>query len=520
LHGRATTSRQVYARSAFTEWFVTYGCTNDRTEPPVPEYVEPVAPPPQRNAVDEYFTLPAIAEGITTTTRQVLAAEGIGDDSWWCEPTAGSGNILRHMPAGRRIGFDLYPQDNGEFGIIQTDYRQQQLDPKHPWVVITNPAFSKPDPAIKLGGCETAFAWAAQQDCVAAIGIITPHWFQGPRTENKLHPYFHRVHLEVLPNESFTHKGQVKYSPTIFTLWVRRPYPREQNVIRKTHPDWEWLPPKRVAEADAWMQMWGVGAGDIKPPDNLGKTNDRASHKFIREIRPGTIDRLKAINWREVAYLCLSSPRLYPDEIVAAYIAAYGDPDVPDYDPDAVGERSATPAPPADEIFKESESEPTEPPEGVTASPTAATPEMADLVAKAISGAQPQGGPLRGFAGVGPATIPDYPNAHIVPLGRGDAGRSQRLREAMAEVVPDAVRFICADFWIFAGDDEAWFARIDKDGRPVFIPFQPPELIAGRDAIHVGKTTLDPMAENDFIRVRSSVNKARRVLARDGWEDR
>ena len=45
------------------------------------------------------------------------------------------------------------------------------------------------------------------------------------------------------------------------------------------------------------------------------------------------------------------------------------------------------------------------------------------------------------------------------------------------------------------------------------VAFEPPELIAKAGTIRVGKTTLDPMAENDFIRVRSSVNKARRLLA-------
>jgi hypothetical protein len=112
------------------------------------------------------------------------------------------------------------------------------------------------------------------------------------------------------------------------------------------------------------MQMWGIGVGDIKPPDNLGKINlgnirgrinkinDYSSHGFIKEIRPGTIERLKRINWRDVIYLTLSSPRLYKEEVVGAYIAAYGDPEATDYDPEdgsAGGEAVApeAPAPPA-----------------------------------------------------------------------------------------------------------------------------------------------------------------------------
>jgi hypothetical protein len=252
------------------------------------------------------------------------------NELWWVEPCAGSGNILRQMPAKRRLGWDINPQDNGEFGIIQADYREQLLDPAHRWCVLSNPAFGK-QPGDKLGGPQTLFAWAAGQICVVAIGIITPHWFQSPRTENKLNPFFHRTHLEDLPPESFTHNGQVKWSPAIFSFWVRRDFMRNQIVIRDTHPDWEWLPARRNMAADAWMQMWGIRVGDIKAPDALN--SDWSLHAYIKETRPGTLERLKRINWREGTYVSLSSPRLHKEEIVGAYIAAYGNPEALDYDP-------------------------------------------------------------------------------------------------------------------------------------------------------------------------------------------
>src|SRR5258708_5122806 len=95
-------------------------------------------------------------------------------DLWWAEPCAGSGNILRQMPAERRIGFDINPQDNGEFGIIQADFREQLLDPTHKWGVLTNAPFRKM-PGDKQGGPQRVFAWAADQSCVAFIGLIAPH---------------------------------------------------------------------------------------------------------------------------------------------------------------------------------------------------------------------------------------------------------------------------------------------------------------------------------------------------------
>src|SRR5207253_1306923 len=83
---------------------------------------------------------------------------------------------------------------------------------------------------------------------------------------------------------------------------------RDPMVVRDTHPDWEYLPTSRMAEADVWMQNWGVGFGDIKIPDDLGKINEPACHWFIKEHRPGTIARLKQLNWREVAYPTVDRP--------------------------------------------------------------------------------------------------------------------------------------------------------------------------------------------------------------------
>jgi hypothetical protein len=260
----------------------------------------------------------------------------------------GSGNILRQMPADRRIGYDINPQDNGEFGIIQADYRQQLLDPLRKWVVLTNPAFAR-QPGDKEGGPQTLYAWAASQFCVVAHRDHHAPFVPKSQDREQAEPIF-SPHPHRGPGTRIVHAQRAgQWSPAIFTFWVRRNFMRDQIVIRDTHPDWEWLPARRNLEADAWMQMWGVGVGDIKPPDNLGKTNDWSLHVYVKEIRPGTIERLKRFNWREVTYLTLSSPRRHKDEIVGAYIAAYGDPEAPDYNPEdgGAGKNVAAPKAPA-----------------------------------------------------------------------------------------------------------------------------------------------------------------------------
>jgi hypothetical protein len=271
-------------------------------------------------------------------------------DLWWAEPCAGSGNILRQMPVDRRIGWDINPLDNGVYGIIQADYTMQRLDPNHKWVVLTNPPF-------RDRGATTLFEWAARQSCVVAIGLVAPHYFQRHTVQNRLNPHFHRVHRETLPLDSFLREGQVKYVPTIFEVWVRRSTMRDQMVVRTEHPDWLWLGARRIDEADVWMQNRGeAGLGEIKSPDNLGCNQGARPdwHWFIKEVRPGTIERLKRIDWKTVGLPTVTIPRLNKDEVVAAYIAAHRDPESPDYDPPhrSAGEDIATalippPPPPA-----------------------------------------------------------------------------------------------------------------------------------------------------------------------------
>jgi len=51
--------------------------------------------------------------------------------------------------------------------------------------------------------------------------------------------------------------------------------------------------------------------------------NELESHWLLREIKPGTMDRLSAMNWKKIALHTLSSPRLNKGEVVAAYKAEY-----------------------------------------------------------------------------------------------------------------------------------------------------------------------------------------------------
>jgi hypothetical protein len=170
------------------------------------------------------------------------------DALWFVEPSAGTGNFFNEMPKDRRIGIDINPLAPG---IIKADFLTYELplDPSIKWGILSNGPFRK--------GMPLKFIDRAAQLGASFFALILPHMILRPSMRNKIDLYFECIHHEVLPEDSFLRDGQVVYSPTVFQVWVRRDIPREPIIEETVHPDWEWLPRKRMAEATVWMQNYG-----------------------------------------------------------------------------------------------------------------------------------------------------------------------------------------------------------------------------------------------------------------------
>src|SRR6516165_2096090 len=123
--------------------------------------------------VDAYMTDPSVANDLVATMKAKIAAEGIQvNDVWWLECCAGSGNIFRQMPPGRRHGIDINPL---AAEIMQADFFSYVLDPTLLWVVLTNPFFSN-------GGPKRVFNQAAAQN-VLAIGLVLPRYLRSDKAQ-------------------------------------------------------------------------------------------------------------------------------------------------------------------------------------------------------------------------------------------------------------------------------------------------------------------------------------------------
>jgi hypothetical protein len=270
---------------------------------------------PSPTSIDAYMTRPETASRLYRVALKKLAEDGCFtnqemDALWFVEPSAGTGNFFKEMPKDRRIGIDINPLAPD---IIKADFLTYELpfDPSIRWGIVGSFPFSK--------GMRFKFIDRAARLGASFFASILPHTILRPSMINKIDPYFERIHHEVLPEDSFFRDGQVKYLPTVFQVWVRRDTPREPIIEQTVHPDWEWLPRKRMAEATVWMQNYGQGVGDIKTSDNLGRTNSPDWHWFIR-CEPDVLARLRAIDWSKVALPTASTPTLTKGDVVRAYI--------------------------------------------------------------------------------------------------------------------------------------------------------------------------------------------------------
>jgi hypothetical protein len=150
-----------------------------------------------------------------------------------------------------------------------------------------------------------------------AIALILPRTFRKASVQNKLDPYFHLIHEEVVPDNSFLHMGAEVDVPCVFQIWQKRKTKRPHIATRYRGDNLEFLPPGRHHEATIAFQRIGVGAGTIKPIEPDKPLPAAQSHYFIRcDEHAHTI--LRAINFH-TRYDTAGNPSISKSEIVNAY---------------------------------------------------------------------------------------------------------------------------------------------------------------------------------------------------------
>jgi N6-adenosine-specific RNA methylase IME4 len=290
---------EIYARQIRRGWF---GWGHEIAEPLTEQatsFDEPVTN-------DRFFTKRPLAQRLYEITRAKIAEQQIEFDCW-LEPAAGDGAFFDLLPPENRLGIDLDP-GNVE-GVVKLDFLSYSEFRFRVYGTIGNPPFGKnANIAIKFfNRCAKISSF---------IAFILPRTFRKDSVVNKLDENFHLLYEESLPDNSFEIEGQDRSVPTVFQIWVKRPYRRARAEILTDHEDLEFLPPEKCAEADILFQRVGVSAGTIK----FEPTEHSPESHFCLKCSEEAETILQTINWNLVKHNTAGNPSISKSDVLKAYI--------------------------------------------------------------------------------------------------------------------------------------------------------------------------------------------------------
>lgn len=204
------------------------------------------------------------------------------------EPSAGAGALLKHLPP-RTIGVDLMPEDNGEMGIIQSDFFDYEYPTTGSTITIGNPPFgSRSKLAIDF------FKHAAKSSSV--IAFIIPVTWEKYSIHKQLTPDWALVGTERLPEASFELDGKPYKVRCCMQVWVKQGVDnlRKNEKESGTHPD--FIISSRY-NPDAEFVIRGVRP---KISDEVGiyhRISDNTRYYSIQPLVPGVREVFDRVDW-------------------------------------------------------------------------------------------------------------------------------------------------------------------------------------------------------------------------------
>lgn len=143
---------------------------------------------------DQFFTKDSVAKHVVDVVNSKFP---FSNYDTILEPSAGSGNILVHLPEDKRIGIDLEPNHEE---VAECDFFDYKF-PEGNTLVIGNPPF----------GRASTLAISFFNQCAAysdTIAFIIPNTWRFSKVQNKLDPRFKLVHEETIQEFAFTKIGK------------------------------------------------------------------------------------------------------------------------------------------------------------------------------------------------------------------------------------------------------------------------------------------------------------------------
>ena len=268
---------------------------------------------------EQDFTAPDLARRCVEYAGSLRPLDGY---ALVVEPSAGTGAFLDHLPADRRVGLDVVP---GHPEVRAADFLAWRPPPgTGPVLTIGNPPFGQRGAlAVRFLAHACSFS-----DTVA---FILPRSFNKWTFANRVDPWFGLAGS--FDCDGFVDAaGRALSVRTVFQVWQRLPEQRRIEAPARSHPDFAMrhahlsrVTADQLARLrrDHAFTVPQVGA-DFRPRAVAEVT--RGSHWFIRPLADGVRERFERLDFSFLAGMNTAHTSLSRSDIVAAYVAAGGDP--------------------------------------------------------------------------------------------------------------------------------------------------------------------------------------------------
>ncbi len=229
--------------------------------------------------LDKFYTDDKVAKNLT---QEVFARYPASNFDVILEPSAGSGAFLKALPADKRVGIDLSP-DNSE--VQKADFFEWQWEPTKKYLVIGNPPFGRVSSlAVQFFQRSAEFA--------DVIAFLIPRTFRRISVQNRLPMNFHLVYDKEIPVKPCVFSPPMS-AKCCFQIWEKRQSLRSKITMPSSCSDWEFLPlgpvdnkgqPTPPKGASFALRAYGANCGQIYT-DNLAQLRPKSYH-WIKSIRP------------------------------------------------------------------------------------------------------------------------------------------------------------------------------------------------------------------------------------------
>jgi len=258
--------------------------------------------------LDQFYTNPVVAKHCYQTLVDLVAPAA---DTYFIEPSAGTGSFFDLLPIQSRLGLDIDPKHPEV--ITQDFFDYKAPADKERIIVVGNPPFG-----INTSLASRFFNHAAS--FAETIAFIVPISFRKDSMIKRLNPYFELIYDETLTPDAFVFNGAPYSVPCCFQIWRRAQTPRIAVAGPLSHPDFNFV--KRTIGTFAFKRVGRLAGKVITDFTDYATT----SHFFIK-ASDGRKDEeviavLEAIDWSQLKWNTAGVASISKREMVAAYTKA------------------------------------------------------------------------------------------------------------------------------------------------------------------------------------------------------